>query len=175
MTLSSFNACVPETFSPPTLFGAEILSINAHPVLDFPASLSLEARITQPNVDKASGLAFCNVTVTYTHPGTNNLITVETWLPDKPFWNERYIAAGGGGFSAGRTEYTYSVMSAAAQEGYTTSTTDAGVGTSTWSADDWALLSPGNVDLQKVRDFGTVSLNDQVGTCSLICDICFFL
>lgn len=165
--MSSLSNCVSETFTAPSVFGADIVSIDAQPVLDYNVSLPLYARIFNPATE-VTGLDFCNVTVAYTHPGTNDLVHVETWLPDASAWNERYYAAGGGGFAAGRISFTFDMMAAATVEGYASSTTDAGVGLEPFSADGWALLSPGNVDLQKVRSFGTVSLNDQVGSSTLV-------
>lgn len=162
MALSSLlSACVPETFSSPTVFGVEILSIDAKPVLNFTASVPVDVRFVLPAAEVRNA-AFCNVTVTYAHPGTDDSIIVETWLPAESAWNERYFATGGGGYAAGRFDLSYGNMAAAVAEGYATSSTDAGVGKDPMSSDDWALLSPGNIDLHKVRDFGTTSLNDQV-------------
>lgn len=52
--------------------------------------------------DKAptEAIEFCNVTVTYTHPGLNDTVNVYVWLPLQG-WNERFIAQGGGGWAAG--------------------------------------------------------------------------
>lgn len=50
---------------------------------------------------------FCNITVTYTHPGLNDEVNVYVWLPLQS-WNERFIGVGGLGFAA-RTEGRASV------------------------------------------------------------------
>lgn len=170
---SSLSKCAPGTFetSHLSVFGADILSIDASPVRNITRTVPSGFRFIQPSVD-AVNLSFCNVTVTYTHPGTDDRIHVETWLPTASHWNERLYSVGGGGYAAGRFELPYSSMVGALAEGYAASTTDAGLGINTDSQDasSWILLSPGNVDLHKVQDFGSVSLNDQVRT-----RICFHL
>ncbi len=156
------DLCIPSTFTAPTVFGAEILSLEASVLPNISAFIPDQLRLTQPTVilDNAS---VCNITITYTHPGQNDKVTVETWLPignPKP-WNGRLQAVGGGGLVAGRMEFVYVSMMGAIGDGYATVTTDAGVGTSLESA-DWVVKSPGNVDLVGMNNFGTVSLNDEV-------------
>lgn len=150
-------SCLPGKFTTPTVFGAEILSLSASWVknytLDVPASFNYNhGNVSLDNVN------FCNVTVTYTHPGHDDLITVETWLPEK--WNQRLQATGGGGWNAGRFVLSDFFMPGAIGESYAASTTDAGLGSGT-SPNSWALKSPGNVDLYDVQNLGYVSLNDQ--------------
>lgn len=163
MALSSLlSSCVPETFTAPTVFGSEILSIDAVPVLNYSMAIPIEGlRFVHPSVDVV-GISFCNVSVTYTHPNTDTRIVVETWLPPQSAWNERYYAVGGGGYAAGRFDLSYSNMAGAAQEGYAVSSTDAGVATDGFSGDSWVLRSDGNLDLYRMRDFGGAALNDQV-------------
>lgn len=161
--LSLINACAPSTFAtPPVVLGTEILSIEATPITSFSTNVPSAYRFTQPSVD-AENLTFCNVTVTYTHPGTDDRINVEVWLPVDG-WNERFYAAGGGGFAAGRFFLSYATMAGALAEGYATSTTDAGLGPDSDPEDmsSWVLLAPGQVDVQKLRNLGSTSLNDQV-------------
>ncbi|KAK0624438.1 Tannase/feruloyl esterase [Immersiella caudata] len=153
------TACSPATFTAPSVFGAEILSIDTSLVTNFSASVVSAFRYTQPSIT-VSDATFCNVTVTYTHPGQNDHVIVEAWLPvDSPGWNQRLQAIGGGGFAAGRFELTYEGMKGALGDGYATITTDAGLGSSQ-EPSEWALLSPGNVNLYKLRNTGSVALND---------------
>jgi hypothetical protein len=141
----------------PNVFGAEILDISATLVQNFTQSVSELVNYNHPSIEVA-GVDYCNVTITYTHPGHNDTINVETWLPLNT-WNGRLQAVGGGGYVAGRFPLSYSAMAGALGEGYVSTTTDGGVGLTT---DSWALASEGNVDLYALQDFGSVSLNDQV-------------
>ena len=166
VAVSLLSACIPETFTAAPLssfLGAEIISIEAAPVLNTTVNIHYAFRFIQPSIS-AENLSFCNITISYTHPGTDDRVNVETWLPAESEWNERYYAVGGGGFAAGRFELPYSTMAGAVAEGYATSTTDAGLGphVDPEDASSWVLLSPGNVDWHKVQDLGSVSLNDQV-------------
>ncbi|KAK3290428.1 Tannase/feruloyl esterase [Chaetomium fimeti] len=153
-------ACVPATFNGLALFGAEILSIDTKPVTNY-STWGLDiARFTQPTV-KIQNATFCNVTVSYTHPGQDDNIFVETWLPiENPTWNDRLQAVGGGGWQAGRFLLSWETMKGALGDGYATTTTDAGLGSAADPA-EWSLISPGNLNWYKLNNFGSVSLNDQ--------------
>lgn len=154
-------ACVPATFSGLALFGAEFLSVDTILVTNYSAYGVDVARFTQPTVI-IQNATFCNVTVSYTHPGQDDHIFVETWLPiENPSWNDRLQAVGGGGWQAGRFLLSWETMKGALGDGYATSTTDAGLGSAETPA-EWALTSPGNVNWYKLNNFASVSLNDQV-------------
>ena len=99
--------------------------------------------------------------MTYTHPGQEDSINVEAWLPIDN-WNERLVAVGGGGYVAGRFSFSEVAMAAALGQGYATVTTDAGLGDAFYP-EDWALVSAGNVNLYKLQNLATRSLNDEVG------------
>ncbi|KAF2218118.1 hypothetical protein BDZ85DRAFT_286646 [Elsinoe ampelina] len=107
---------------------------------------------------QARGIEFCNIAVTYTHAGQGDSINTGTWLPLKEF-NGRPQAAGGGRYISGRFELTYAGMAGALAQGYATTSTDAGLG-SAMLPDEWALLSPGNVNLCNLQYLGSVSLRD---------------
>ncbi|KAH6660913.1 Tannase/feruloyl esterase [Truncatella angustata] len=151
-------ACAPSTFSP-SLFGAEVLSLQASLVTNYSASVSSAFRFTQPSVELRNA-TFCNVTVTYTHPGQNDNIAVEAWLPTADKWNERLLAVGGGGWAAGRFFVSYENMKGAVADGYATFTTDAGLDSSIFPT-NWALNSPGNVNMYNLKNLAWVSLNDE--------------
>jgi feruloyl esterase len=154
---ANITACSPAAIPPPVVFGADILSLSATWVQNY--TLNVPGSFNYNHGDVAvENAEFCNVTVTYTHPGHEDRITVETWLPRK--WNRRLQATGGGGWSPGRFVLSQFFMSGAIGEGYATTTTDAGLGNA-GSPETWALTSPGNVNLYNLQNMGYVSLNDQ--------------
>lgn len=162
--MSLLNTCIPESFRGlHPAFGSKILAIDAVPVIIVTANVHYGFRFVHPSITRDS-VSFCNVTVTYTHYGADDEIHVEAWLPADDEWNERYYGVGGGGYAAGRFQLPYGTMTGAIAEGYAVSTTDAGLGryATPEDASSWVLLGPGNVDLHKVQDFGSVSLHDQV-------------
>jgi hypothetical protein len=151
--------CAPATFGNITWFGAKVLSLEASLVTNYTTSVPSSVRFTQPAVD-VNNTSFCNITVTYTHPGQDDTVNVEVWLPQDG-WNGRLQAVGGGGMVAGRWDAFYTAMAGAIDDGYATVTTDAGLGNAL-DASPWALLSPGNVDLYALQNLASVSLDDEV-------------
>ncbi|KAL5906855.1 hypothetical protein ACKVV1_011258 [Pyricularia oryzae] len=154
------SLCSPSSFPSLSLVGAEILSITATPVAE--TRNVVYGTIRTPVVPMQ--LDYCNVTVSYTHPGYDDLINVEAWLPSPEAWNERIWATGGGGFRAGRDpQGNYdSAMAMALSEGYATTSTDAG--TEAGAAPtfgDWGLLSAGNLDVVRYGNFAGRSLEKQ--------------
>jgi hypothetical protein len=158
-------SCVPSTFGTIHLFGGEIQAVGAALVTNHSASVPSTRRFTQPSVE-VQNASFCNITVTYTHPGQGDNIIVEAWLPPKEAWNGRLQAVGGGGFVAGRYSESYLAMSGAIGDGYATMTTDAGLGAAL-DPTSWALLSPGNVNLYSLQNLASVSLDDAVSAITL--------
>ncbi|OTA61480.1 tannase and feruloyl esterase [Hypoxylon sp. EC38] len=152
------SLCVPSTFGNLSVFGTEILSIEANLATNVSMSVPEAYRFTQPATELQNG-TFCNITVSYTHPGQNDNIFVEAWLPVDN-WNNRLQAVGGGGWAAGRFFLSYAAMYGAIADGYATITTDAGLG-GELSAKSWALNSPGNVNLYNLQNLASVSLNDE--------------
>lgn len=151
------TACSPAAIQPPVLYGADILSLSASWVSNF--TLNVPADFNYNHGDIAvENAQFCNITVTYTHPGYSDNISVETWLPRE--WNGRLQATGGGGWSAGRFVLSNFFMAGALGDCYATTTTDAGLGDA-GSPNAWALKSPGNVDLVALQNLGSRSLDDQ--------------
>ena len=153
--------CFPETFTGLSLFGAEVLSVAASLVTNYSSSVQVSNRFTQPAVE-VQNATFCNVTVTYTHPGQGDTIAVEAWLPQAVGWNGRLQAVGGAGWVAGRSPLTAVAMAGAVSDGYATVTTDAGLRDAQDSVVAWGLLSPGNPDLYSLINLASVSLDDEV-------------
>ncbi|KAH8896061.1 tannase and feruloyl esterase [Thozetella sp. PMI_491] len=152
-------SCAPVTFSDLSLFGAEFLSIEASVTTDYSFDVPDQWRYSQPSIS-VQNATFCNVTISYTRPGQDNDIYVETWLPFEEQWNGRLQALGGGGWVPGRFILTYAGMIGAVADGYATVTTDAGTGGAS-IPDPWVLTSPGNLNLYALENFGSVSLNDE--------------
>ncbi|KAF6814756.1 tannase and feruloyl esterase [Colletotrichum musicola] len=162
MALSSItpSACAPATFPTPTLFGAEFLSLEVVQVTNYSSKVVEGSTFGSTAVDLVNA-NFCNVTVSYTHPGQNDIIHVETWLPTDT-WNGKFNAVGGGGFNAGRYPMTYSSMAGALGNGYATVTTDAGLGfASEVNSLLWLLASPGNLNLYSLQNLASASLIDE--------------
>lgn len=158
---SLLEACVPSTFTP-ALHGGEILAVSAAVVSNYSLSVSAQMRTNEPPIE-VEDATFCNVTVTYTHPGQNDEINVEAWLPVDNY-NGRMHAYGGGGWAGGRWLQTGFQMAAAMADGYATLSTDTGTGHTNPIDGSWGLLSPGNVDLFALQNMGSVALNDAVRT-----------
>lgn len=155
--MSLAEQCASGTFSSLALLGAEILTLETTLVTDYTVNATAVDRFTQPPVE-VEGINFCNVTVSYTHPGQNDNIIVEAWLPVDT-WNERLQAVGGSGYTTGRVALSYNTMNGAIADGYATVTTDAGL---VPEVSEWALVSPGNVNLYNMQNYASVSLNDEV-------------
>jgi hypothetical protein len=148
--------CSSQSIPYPTLPGAQIRSLEASLARKtwelIPAGLYSN---NGPVI--ASGLSYCNVTITYTPLDSDNKTTVQVWLPAQK-WNGRMQGLGGGGWSGGLFDFGYPGMTAAVAQGYAAVATNGG-----WTSSlpkDFALLSPGNVDIKSLRHFASTSLND---------------
>ncbi|EON68639.1 hypothetical protein W97_07897 [Coniosporium apollinis CBS 100218] len=146
-------ACSASSIPNPELFGAEITSLTAHEVHNY--STTGEAYAAGGVARNYTGLEFCQVNITYTHPGANDSVHVQVWLPLSG-WNQRFLGTGGGGFTTGTMA---PALAPAIANGYSAASTDGGHGIGV-SASTWALLSLGNVDLHLLVDFASRSLHD---------------
>ncbi|EDN93401.1 hypothetical protein SS1G_09267 [Sclerotinia sclerotiorum 1980 UF-70] len=111
-----------------------------------------------------TSLNFCNITLTYTHPGQNDTINVKIFLPTPENWNGRFIGTGGSAFATGGFDYSLTVP---VSQGYAAAGTDGGhhsddigIGTPEFPIESWALLPSGNLNLYLLQDFASVSLNE---------------
>jgi feruloyl esterase len=98
--------------------------------------------------------AFCEVTVTLTHPGAGDHAKVRTWLPVSG-WNGRLQGIGGAAYLAGDNGVG---LGTAVKNGYAAVSTDAGVGDALDTT--WALNSEGRVDTALLKNFASRSQHE---------------
>jgi hypothetical protein len=117
--MSLTSLCSDSTFTSPALFGAEILCISSSIVTGYSTDVLDTYWYNHPSTTVANA-TFCNVTISYTHPGQGDYINVNIWLPPPADWNSRLMAVGGGGWVAGGTQFFLSTtaMSGAVGTGY---------------------------------------------------------
>ena len=111
--------CSPQSIPYPTLFGAKFLSLDASLVSNY------SRYVREGYYLNHGAINVTNVSIAYTHPGQNDVVNVQAWLP-LDTWNGRMQTVGGGGWMAGMFELSYMEMSGAVGEGYVTITTDGG-------------------------------------------------
>ncbi|KAL1613194.1 hypothetical protein SLS60_001426 [Paraconiothyrium brasiliense] len=145
--------CEASSFTNPVVPGAEVLSIKAEERrnFDIPAVPGL--------LEPVSDLNFCDVQIYLTHPGANDKVLVETWLPlTRGLWNDRFQATGGGGWATGMLDLS---LGPAVAAGYAASSTDGGHSVDYFSA-DWTLNEDKSVNWDLLQNFGTRSLADMI-------------
>ncbi|MFB7222579.1 tannase/feruloyl esterase family alpha/beta hydrolase [Streptomyces sp. NPDC056227] len=98
--------------------------------------------------------AFCEVTVTLTHPGDDDHAKVRTWLPEQG-WNGRFQALGGSAYLAGDNGVG---LGTAVKNGYAATSTDAGVGDAVDVS--WALDAKGQVNTALLNNFASRSQHE---------------
>lgn len=88
------------TIQYPKLQGAEFLSLEANLISNYSAYIHSgyypnhgSVNVTNTNVTNTN---FCNVTISYTHPGQNDTLHVQVWMPPDTR-NGRMQGIGGGG------------------------------------------------------------------------------
>ena len=147
-------SCNPNEIASPNYPGITIMNLSASSVLNYSTSTTTDGEYVAMNL---TNLNFCNVTVTYTHPGENDTIHVQVWLPLSG-WNGRFQGTGGGGFSTGVGS---DVLAPAINAGFAAANTDGGHPSEDFfSAADWAWVSPHNVNEYLLQDFAGVSLHE---------------
>ncbi len=103
--------------------------------------------------------AWCDVTVTVSHPGANDHVNIKISLPqDRENWTGRFQALGGSAYLAG--DFGGSSLVGAVKAGYVAAATDAGVGANPLDVSGWALTPAGKVDTPLLENFASRSLHD---------------
>ncbi|TQN68002.1 putative feruloyl esterase [Colletotrichum shisoi] len=138
----------PAGLSLPDITGVRILSIEASKQRNYtyipgPFAAGLPGPLTP-----IPGLNFCNVTVTYTHPGWHDTVNVNTLLPAAGRWNGRFAGIGGGNLATGGGTVAEFLMMPIMASGFAAATTDGGHSTDVLGPEandpSWALTSPDN-------------------------------
>ncbi|OQE26720.1 hypothetical protein PENSTE_c005G04492 [Penicillium steckii] len=157
ISATSASICSPASLDNPRLPGASILQLEASESHNY-TTVSLAPGTNQGARDTIN---FCNVTVTHTHPGHNDTVHTQVWLPLRG-WNGRFQALGGGGYSTGfgSLYLTHSVA-----KGFASASTDGGLpagnGKDTIPTNlSWALNSEGVVNWNLLDNYATTATND---------------
>lgn len=155
-TAAERETCRSSTFSAVSLFGGSILNVNAQQNDGFMAHVMAEQGHSGKHVE---GLSFCEVTVSYTHPGYNDKINTVVWLPEPEKWSGRLYGAGGGGFIAGVE--SNATLAWAVSEGFAAVTTDGGHAVEdAMNLDKWVFHSPGNIGWTELQTWASTALDD---------------
>jgi hypothetical protein len=86
--VTTSQVCSPAGIPLPELLGIEITSISAYERHNYSTDLLYGRTVTGPS--------FYNISISYTHPGTNDAINVQVWLPLEE-WNLCFKAQAGVG------------------------------------------------------------------------------
>ncbi|NAS27354.1 tannase/feruloyl esterase family alpha/beta hydrolase [Herbidospora sp. NEAU-GS84] len=151
------TTCAPVPVSAPSGTKVESVKAVAHAggTVTFPAAPPLHpAEETLTDVP-----AWCDVTVTVSHPGANDHVTIRISLPqDTKKWNGRFQATGGSAYLAG--DLSGAPLVGAMKAGYAAAATDAGVGANPLDVSGWALTPDGKVDTPLLKNFASRSVHD---------------
>jgi len=128
--------------------------------LSFPNTVIESASITPastiaaaPATPASAVPTTCRVHATVSHPGANDRIGIDVWMPIEG-WNGRFEGVGGGGYSGGNPNS----MAGPVRDGYAAATTDTGHPTT--SGGGFALDANGRLNWTMIRDFSYIGLHD---------------
>ncbi len=154
--LSSSEAAEPSACSNLSVKAPQGAHVDSVTAVDQPGgTVTFPPNPPFPN-DPVSGVpAYCEVTVQLSHPGAGDHVKTVVWLP-KTGWNGRFQALGGSGYWAGEFGAPWAN---AVKAGYAVASTDAGVGPSPFSADNWALKD-GKVNQGLLKNFASRSQHE---------------
>ncbi|KAM0421482.1 hypothetical protein ACHAPT_010655 [Fusarium lateritium] len=149
------DRCVPDTFTFPDILGTKHIRTTASKVEGYTGFSKLKPEATEIGPE---GVSFCNVTVSYSHPGDQDAVHVHAWLPLSGY-KDRFVGIGGGGWLTG--EIGDDAMSALTYKGYATAASDGGYTHDPLStADAWLMPNPGNVNQTLLTNFANRAVHD---------------
>lgn len=148
---TSRGCATPSVTAPP---GTEVESVKG--VRRAGGTVTFPAVAPQPAPPPATGVpAYCEVTVTLTHPGAGDHAHIRIWLPETG-WTGRFQAIGGSAYAAG--DFGPGLANAV-KAGYAAATTDAGV-TPAYLDVGWALTSDGGINTPLLENFADRSQHE---------------
>ncbi|PYH88770.1 tannase and feruloyl esterase [Aspergillus ellipticus CBS 707.79] len=136
------GSCSSSNLSTPSIPNGQVLSLSADPVPSYPYANTT--------------LSFCNVTVTYTHPGKNDTIHTTVWLPSSK-WNARLQGSGGSGYAMRSSD---TVLAQAIASNYSVVATDGGHAIVSSNSASWSLTPDNKVNMALLEDFASIALSD---------------
>lgn len=133
-TVSNVQSALPANG---TLLGIELLpsTVTAGAVYNATAGGMMGASTSSATFN------YCNVTVTYTHPGKDDKVVVWYGFPSPTDFKNRFYVGGGGGYSLSGSSVTGGLS-----YGAVTGTTDAGYDGYSNSYDEVVLLGNGSIN-----------------------------
>lgn len=142
----------------PKIPGKQILSIKTQELQNYSVGPDDFAAL----YPGTSNIYVCEVNVTLTHPGLNDTVLVQVWLPlaeQEITYNNRFVALGGGGFAAG---VKGTGLAKLAIQGFASASTDGGIPGISGSADSWGILPNGKPNIELLKNLATRSPHDVV-------------
>ncbi|KAG7284400.1 hypothetical protein NEMBOFW57_010773 [Staphylotrichum longicolle] len=135
----------------PRVEGAKVLSVSSaelrnHTVAAFPPLLN----------EPVAGINVCEVNVTLTHPGANDTVSVQVWLPLEK-WTGRFLSLGGSAWAAGHGPLSIAPY---AVQGFAAAATDAGLDGNFLDPSGWALKADGTINTDLLTNFASRSIHD---------------
>ncbi|KAL4891841.1 putative tannase [Aspergillus ambiguus] len=94
---------------------------------------------------------YCNVTLAYSHPGRDDKVQLEIWLPEPNKFQNRWLSTGGGGFAINSQD---SYLPGGVQYGAASGITDGGFGSFDTQFDAVFLLANGTINYDALYMFG---------------------
>ncbi|KAL6243466.1 hypothetical protein RBB50_009458 [Rhinocladiella similis] len=159
--LKSSTAVACSAIPAPVVLGAKVISIaaaeryntsitNARTGFATPAGLE--------EVTSVEGINVCDVNVSLTHPGDNDMVNINIWLPLEG-WNGRFQGVGGGGWLAGYPGGR--ALAYPVSQGWAAATTDGGnISANGAVLNPNALTSSGDVNWGLLVDFSSRALHE---------------
>jgi hypothetical protein len=137
--------------------GAKVESVKAE--ANAGGTISFTAPPGFPPIASITGVpAWCDITVTVTHPGANDHVAIKISLPQDPKkWSGRFQGTGGSAYLAG--DLVTSPLVQAVKDGYVGAATDAGVGSNALDA-SWGLTADGRTNTALLTNFASRSVHD---------------
>ncbi|KAL2136236.1 hypothetical protein VTI74DRAFT_4866 [Chaetomium olivicolor] len=137
----------------PHVPGAKVLAVKSTVLTNYTVN-SFPPLLNTP----VTGINVCEVVVSLTHPGANDTVNFQVWLPlDSQSWNGRFISLGGSAWAAGHGPLTIAPY---AVKGFAAASTDAGLDGDILNPGGWAIKPDGTVNTELLTNFASRSIHE---------------